>query len=153
MRTGNYILLGLIVFLIFSCKKSKDTVTPVVPETVIPVDYEMIRICKPEWLIYKVDVGGTDFWQIPGIFQTCMKDDTYRFYRDSVLTTFENKNICTGNSDSIHSRWNFMDGRKKIEGIFLGNRDTADVVKLTDSTMQLYVNYMGNDANIFFKKK
>jgi hypothetical protein len=153
MKTFFSIVFTIAIFQFFSCKKEKTNVAPgKEPIVEAPVDIEMLRICKPNWLIYKVMVGSTDFWPIPGIFETCMKDDTYKFYKDSVLTTFENKMICSGNSDSSHSSWNFVDGRKKIAASFFGTTDTADIVLLTDSTMQLFVNYNGTDATIHFKK-
>jgi hypothetical protein len=147
-----FTILAAIGLFFFSCEKeSSDQLTPANNTTA--VDYEMLHITKPEWLIYKVDAGGTDVWQLPGIISTCSKDDTYRFYKDSILTTFENKNICSGGTDSSRSRWQFIDGRKKVTATLLGTSDTATILELTDSTMRLFVNYMGTDATVFFKKK
>lgn len=151
-----YLLAVGLLFLTYAACKKENNVQPL-PGTnvtpIVPVDHEMIRITRSEWLIYKVDANGTDVWQIPGIIETCTKDDTYRFYKDSILTSYENSNICSGRADSTRSNWQFIDGRKKLSATLLGGNDTADIVLLTDTTMNLLLNYNGTDATIFFKKK
>ncbi|MES2617051.1 MAG: hypothetical protein V4613_04180 [Bacteroidota bacterium] len=141
---------GLIVA---SCKKEQ----PVKPDdqtTTQPViNYEMLRITKPYWTIYKFVLGGIDYWSIPGIIDACNKDNTYRFYKDSVLTTYENDNVCTGSTDSSRTNWKFLNNNKKIEATLLGTTDTADILLLTDSTMDLSIDYNGQPAKIYFKKK
>jgi len=113
----------------------------------------MKRLTQWKWLIYKVEVGGVDFWKLPGVIESCTKDNTYKFYKDSVLTQYENTEVCSGAPDSTRSEWQFLDGRKKIMATLFGLSDTANVVSLGDSTMQLGINYQGSDALIYFKKK
>lgn len=140
----------VLLLFVFSCKKKdKGDDGPGTPAQ----DIEMQRITRWKWLVYKVDVGGVDFWKLPGVIESCTKDNTYRFYRDSVLTQFENSEVCSGATDSSQSEWRFIDGRKKVMATLFGLSDTANVVSLGDSTMQLGINYQGSDAVIYFKKK
>lgn len=139
--------------LMVSCKKEtpekpddKTTNTPV-------INYEMLRISKPNWIIYKFELGGFDYWSIPGVIDACNKDNTYHFYTDSTLTTYENDNVCTGSTDSTRSTWQFLDNNKKIEATLLGITDTADILLLTDSTMNLSFDYNEQPAKVYFKKK
>lgn len=144
-------LLAIILLLcVFACKKKgKGDDGPSAPAQ----DIEMQRITRWKWLVYKVEVGGVDFWKLPGVIESCVKDNTYKFYKDSILTQYENSEICSGAPDSSRSDWQFMDGRKKVAATLLGLSDTADVISLEDSTMQLKINYQGSDALIYFKKK
>lgn len=140
----------ILLLLVFSCKKKeKGDDGPATPAQ----DIEMKRITQWKWLVYKVEVGGVDFWKLPGVIESCTKDNTYKFYKDSVLIQYENSEICSGADDSSRSEWQFIDGRKKLMATLFGMSDTANIVSLGDSTMQLGINYQGNDALIYFKKK
>jgi len=145
------LFLSLLAFLAFEACKKKDD--PVVEPPKSTADVEMNRITKHQWTIYQLTVGGTDLWNFPGAFPSCQKDDSYRFYRDSTLMQYENSNVCSGNPDSTATSWRFYEGRKKIIGTILGLTDTVGVVSLEDSLMQLSVDYQGNPALIYFKKK
>lgn len=141
----------ILVAAIASCKKEKEE--PEKKEDPKQEDLEMKRITKHQWIVYRVEVGGTDFWNFPGAFQTCQKDDSYRFYKDSTLMQYENTTFCSGGKDSTASSWQFYDGRKKLIGTLLGITDTVGIISLEDTTMQLLADYQGNPATIFFKKK
>ena len=155
----NKVLLVIVVILIGigACKKEKPPVAEekVKPADTIPIlpDYEMMHITKPLWIIYKLESGGVNIWSIPGIIDNCLKDDTYRFTKDSVLTDYENKVHCAGTTDSTKSKWQFIDNRKRVLADLFGMSDTADIKSLTDTTMQLFINYSGQDADVYFKKK
>ena len=112
----------------------------------------MKRITSHDWIMYKVTLGGLNMWDA-GVIQSCQKDDSYKFYKDSVLMTYENANVCSGNSDSTESSWQFFDGRKKLVGTILGSTDTADILLLDDLNLNVQVDYSGSPAVIYFKKK
>lgn len=134
---------------LFACKKkTEDSVNNPAPA---PEDLEMKRITSHDWIMYKVTLGGLNMWDA-GVIQSCQKDDSYKFYKDSVLMTYENANVCSGNSDSTESSWQFFDGRKKLVGTILGSTDTADILLLDDLNLNVQVDYSGSPAVIYFKK-
>ena len=123
-----------------------------VPPSPVPVteDLDMKRITSAPWKIYRVEVSGLDVYNLA--VPACQQDDSYRFYKDSTLMQYENKNICSGNPDSTATHWEFYDGKKKLIGTVLGLTDTATVVTLEDALLKLSVDYNGSPAVIFFKK-
>lgn len=131
----------------YGCKK--ETEAPPGPPAV-KVDREMNLITASEWIIYKAEVSGINVWDL--LIEACQKDDTYRFYADSTLTTYENTTVCSGNADSTQSFWSFYDGRKKLIGTVLGLSDTAEILTLTETDMKLNVDYDGSPALIYFRK-
>lgn len=137
----------VLVFLLNACKKEIIIETDNQP----PVDTEMNRITANPWIVYKVTLGGTDIWNL-GLIPSCQKDDTYKFRRDSSLTQYENKDICAGGIDSTESTWTFYEGRKKIIGSVLGIDDTATILDLQATTMNLLVDYNGSPVTVYFKK-
>jgi hypothetical protein len=136
---------------LMACKKEKEEVKE--EEKPATEDLDMKRISAHQWIIYKLEAGGTDLWGFPGIIETCMKDDSYRFYKDSTLMQYENAKVCSGGKDSAANRWQFYDNKKKLIGTMLGITDTVDVISLQDTTMQFSLDYQGTPALIYFKKK
>lgn len=136
------------VLLLFSCKK--EDVVDITPKQA--EDLEMKFITAFPWIIYKVTLNGSNIWDI-GLIEACLKDDSYSFKRDSSLIQFENKNICSGNPDSTVTQWTFYEGRKKIIASVLSLTDTAEILLLNESDMELMVDYEGSPVRVFFKKK
>jgi hypothetical protein len=143
------LLLISTIALLYSCKKEKsdDDIT----DTNVLSEVELNRISAFPWLIYKVEISGADIWNL-GLIPDCQKDDTYRFYKDSTLMSFENDDVCSGGMDSTASQWQFYDGKKKIIATIFGLKDTAEVKKLDDLNMHLSMDYEGSPALIYFKK-
>jgi hypothetical protein len=137
----------VLVFLLNACKKE----TIIEQGAPAPEDIEMNRITANPWIVYKVTLGGTDIWNL-GLIPSCQKDDTYKFRRDSSLTQYENSEVCSGGTDSTESTWTFYEGRKKIIGSVLGIDDTATILDLQETTMNLLVDYNGNPVTVYFKK-
>ncbi len=151
---NKFLLACAVVFALSQgCKKKEDTPKTNDPVVVPTDDIEMKRISKHQWMIYKLELSGTDVWNNPLIVKDCERDDSYRFYKDSTLMKYENANICSGEADSTENTWQFYDGRKKIIGTLIGIKDTLGIVSLQDTFMQLSVDFMGNPALIYFKKK
>jgi hypothetical protein len=140
-----FFTLGCLCFC--ACKKKKEVVDDKPKE-----DIEMQRITKHPWEVYKLVVSGSDIWNT-FLIKDCQKDDYYRFSKDSVLTQYENTNICAGGTDSVSSEWHFYEGRKKLIGTILGMTDTADVIMLEETEMQLGVTFQDNPTVIHFRKK
>jgi hypothetical protein len=130
------------------CKKTVEE--PQV--TQIPEDIEMKRITSAPWLMYKATANGLNIWDV-GVIESCQKDDTYKFYKDSSLMQYENANICSGNTDSTESSWSFYEGRKKLIGTILNITDTAEIVLLDDNFLNVKLDYEGSPVVIYFKKK
>lgn len=144
----NIVFFSLAACLVFyGCKKK-------VPTDEQPrEDVEMRRISQHTWEVYRVMVSGTDVWNIPQIIKECQKDDTYRFYRDSVLTHYENTDICSGGTDSARNSWRFIEGRRKIIATLLNMTDTGEIISLDETEMQLGVTLMDNPSVVYFRKK
>ncbi|MEZ4804579.1 MAG: hypothetical protein R2852_03625 [Bacteroidia bacterium] len=151
MKFPNYFLL-IFVFsfaIISSCKKDKTE--DEIKDNNTLSEVELNRISAFPWLIYKVEVSGADIWNL-GLIPDCQKDDTYRFYKDSTLMSYENDDVCSGGMDSTASQWQFHDGKKKIIATIFGLKDTAEVKKLDDLNLHLSMDYEGSPALIYFKK-
>lgn len=147
---------GILTFLIVlsaACKKEKKGPDNPPPDNTPKISERMMNITANEWIIYKFVLGGTDFWLVPGVIDACNKDNTYRFYRDSVLTTYENTNICSGNTDSTRSNWEFVDNEKKVMATIFNITDTADILLLNTTNMNLSFDYGGQPGTVYFKKK
>ncbi len=142
---------AIIIALAYSCKKKVEP--PKTPENFTPaVDSIMLKLTAHQWEIYDVKTSGTSVWNFPGVIQKCLKDDSYRFYKDSLLVSYENTLKC-GTDDSTTSDWQFIDGRKKVKATILNLTDTADIISLSNDKMQLALEYNGSPAEIYFRKR
>lgn len=81
----------IVIALAYSCKKKAEP--PKAPDSA-SANLEMQQITAHQWEIYDVKTGGFSVWNIPGIIQNCLKDDSYRFYKDSLLVSYENTLKC-----------------------------------------------------------
>ncbi|MCC6818383.1 MAG: hypothetical protein IT245_05800 [Bacteroidia bacterium] len=143
------LIFGLIALSIYACKKGTD----VTPESNKPTeDLPMKYLTAAPWLAYKVTLSGVNIWDL-GMIDGCMKDDSYRFYKDSTLTQYENTNVCSGSPDSTESEWYFFKGREKMVASILGLTDTANIISLDTANMQLQIDYDGSPVMVYFKKK
>lgn len=142
-------LIAVLVLLAYSCRKTGEDPAPSTPQVVD--DVEMRLITAFPWVAYKVSLSGVNIWDL-GMIESCMKDDTYKFHKDSTFTQFENSNVCAGSEDSTQHDWMFYQGRKKIIGTFFGVRDTGEIMLLDTANFQVQVDYEGAPATLFFKK-
>lgn len=136
----------LCLAIVQSCKK--NTKEPKKDEPF--VDVEMNKISAKPWLIYRVDLNGLNVWNA-GLIEKCQKDDTYRFYKDSVLMVYDNVDKCSGGTDSTDSYWQFYKGRKRLIGTILGTTDTADILVLDPSSMILGIDLDGSPLKVYSK--
>ncbi len=143
------LVVTLLLTLVLGCKK---TIEQPAEEKKVTEDIEMKRITAFPWVIYKVTLGGTNIWDL-GLIESCTKDDSYKFYKDSTMTQYENAEVCSGGQDSTKNTWYFYDNKAKLIGTLLGITDTATVLSLQETEMSLLVNYNGNPVNVYFKKK
>ncbi len=150
MKTSVFLSVILSV-LILACKKNKSDGSESPAKTTF--DSTSIHITTPLWVIYDVQSSGISVWGLPGIIDNCLKDNTYKFYPDSVLTSFENTNKCSGSADSTQSQWYLFNKNKNMVATILDVTDTAEIIKITSDRMQLLIDYEGNPVNAFFKKK
>lgn len=132
----------------YSCKK---TSTKQDKPKVEDLTYK--KLTQNKWQVVKAISGNINVWTIPGLVESCLKDDYYRFKKDSVLTSYDYINKCSGSPDSTISTWYFIDGNTQIiRGTFFNQTSDASIVNLTDSTAQFRTLYNGSDVDIYFKK-
>src|SRR5690606_17902825 len=122
----NTLACAFLVLLIFSACEKKTDGPGSPPDT---RDIEMLRITAEPWTMYKVELSGQDIWNM-GFIDQCQKDDTYRFYANKRMVQYENRNVCSGNTDSSENEWDFYNGRKSVIGSILGITDTAQILEL-----------------------
>lgn len=141
--------MALLAVGIYACKK--ETETPQTNDPPAPtVDIDLKNISAKPWVMYKAELAGINIWN-SGMIPDCQKDDLYRFYKDSTLMTYENTKKCSGNTDSTESSWMFYNNKKQIIGTILGIEDTADVVTLNETTLNLSIDYQGSPVKLYFK--
>ena len=116
----------------------------------IVVDSTLETLSKHNWTIYRLDMNGLDVFGL--VIPTCQQDDSYRFFKDSVMSQYDNNNKCAGNSDSTNSHWQFYNGTKSLIATVVGTTDTAQIESITGSELKLSLDYNGNPAIIYFKK-
>lgn len=134
---------------LYACKKETETPSNT-NNTVIPEDLEMKKITAKPWLIYKAESNGVNVWNL-GAVEKCQKDDTYRFYKDSLLKQYDNIDKCSGTTDSTDSEWYFYNNKKQLVGSILGLQDTVDIVTLSETELTVSLDYDGMPLKIFFK--
>ena len=135
---------------LYACKKETDTPSNNNNTTVIPEDQDMKKITAKPWLIYKAESNGINVWNL-GAVEKCQKDDTYKFFKDSVLRQYDNVDKCSGTTDSTDNEWYFYNNKKQLVGYILGLQDTADIVSLTETELTVSLDYNGMPLKIFFK--
>ena len=146
------LVLAAFVCFINACKKKVDKpITPIVVP-VLPIDSALIKLTANKWEVYDVKISDNSIWSIPGIIQACMKDDSYQFFKDSFLSAYENAKKCA-TDDSTRTKWQFIGGTKRVKATLLGQSDTADIISLNETKLQLGLDYNGSPAEIFFRKK
>ena len=138
--------------LLFACKKEKEDIKDEQQQQPVE-DIDLKRITAHQWIVYKLEAGSLNVWDFPGLIEACLKDDSYRFYKDSTLTQYENAKVCSNGKDSTVNNWQFYDNKKKLIGTMLGITDTVDIISLQDTSMQFSLEYDGTPAMIYFRKK
>lgn len=136
--------LFILITCFYSCRKSTIDLDK------IPVDTTLETISKHDWTIYRLDMNGMNVFGL--VIPACQQDDSYRFYKDSIMSQYDNSNKCVGNSDSTLSQWQFYNGTKSIIATVFGTTDTAQIESITDTELKLSLDYNGNPAIIYFKK-
>ena len=134
----------LLLTIVYSCRKST------IDFDKIPVDTTLETISQHDWTIYRLDMNGMNVFGL--VIPACQQDDSYRFYKDSIISQYDNSNKCVGNSDSTLSHWQFYNGTKTIIATVFGTTDTAQIESITDTELKLSLDYNGNPAIIYFKK-
>lgn len=143
-----FILTLIFSGLIYSCKKTDDK-----KEEPKVEDLTYKKLTQNKWQVVKALSGNINVWTIPGLVESCLKDDYYRFKKDSVLTSYDYNNKCSGSPDSTNSTWYFIYGNTKvIRGTFFNQTSDATIIDLTDSTAQFRTLYNGSDVDIYFKR-
>ncbi len=143
-----FIMAVLFSLVIFSCKKSNTKQDEPKVE-----DLTYKKLTQNKWQVVKAISGNINVWTFPGLVESCLKDDYYRFKKDSVLTSFDYVNKCSGSPDSTNSTWYFINGNtKSLRGTFFNQTSDATIIDLTDSTAQFRTLYNGSDVDIYFKK-
>ncbi len=76
----------------------------------------------------------------------CDRDDLYIFNSDGTETKDEGTNKCSGTTPqtSVIGNWALLSGDTKLYGSIAGIQDTATVVSLTSSAMQLQIRDSGS---------
>lgn len=108
------------------------------------------------WKINSLVSSGTDIWNTV-LVEACNKDNQYKFRSDDSLVLFDMSSKCqTSDPDSTVSYYKLYDNDSKIIlNVNLTStvaiNDTAEIVTLDESTLQLNAEYSGLPATIIFK--
>jgi hypothetical protein len=139
----SFIAIVCVLGLLYACEKDINTLP-------ITVDTTLEKISQHNWTIYRLDINGNNVFGL--VIPACQQDDSYRFFKDSVMSQYENANVCEGNADSSQSRWQLYNGNKSMIATVFGTTDTAKIENITDTELTISLDYNGNPAVIYFKK-
>ncbi|MEN9345219.1 MAG: hypothetical protein RLZZ60_688 [Bacteroidota bacterium] len=140
----SFIAIACILGLLYACRKDIEYIQPA------PADTTLEKISQHDWTITRLDINGNNVFGL--VIPACQQDDSYRFYKDSVMSQYENANVCVGNADSSQSHWQLYNGTKSIIATVFGTTDTANIELITDTELTISLDYNGNPAVIYFKK-
>lgn len=143
---------GVLSIYFVSCKKEKKEDTPKTAES------RQSILSKENWVISKVEVGGSDIWGTI-LVESCYKDNEYNFKTNDTLEIYDKSSKCDpADPDTLYNNYKLLDAENKIYlnlelSSLIKLNDTATLIELTNTKLKMIANYSGSPATITFIKK